>query len=252
MELSSIKYILSDLKALCEGNASKNSVDFFDSSFTYFNESIEVPCCSPNATLTAVTCGQGTSCIGQCSAIGASLCLSGNCTGDPEDCNLILDSAEARMRSSVATLSSDKLKHCYPACKVKHIPGCCFHASCYAIRPKLCSKMNYFSSNSFSVLSCSIIFFPQLTLARSRVASPMVRGVVKLKNSLFLMPHSWTMEPIPSLVRDLVRFNPDQYKFWFSTPVSVGLQSWLYGSEDSNHNLCEGALPTTSQALTND
>ena len=223
MELSSIKYSLSDLKALCEGNASKNSVDFFDSSFTYFNESIEVPCCSPNATSTDVTCGQGTSCIGQCSAIGASLCLSGNCTEDPEDCNLILDSAEARMRSSVATLSSDKLKHCYPACKVKHIPGCCFHASCYAIRPKLCSKMNYFSSNSFSVLSCSIIFFPQLTLARSRVASPMVRGVVKLKNSLFLMPHSWTMEPIPSLVGVLISFNPDHLKFLFSTPVSLGL-----------------------------
>ena len=159
MELSSIKYSLSDLKALCEGNASKNSVDFFDSSFTYFNESIEVPCCSPNATLTDVTCGQGTSCVGQCSAIGASLCLSGNCTEDPEDCNLILDSTDTRKRSSMATLSSDKLKHCYPACKVKHIPGCCFHASCYAIRPKLCSKMNYFSSNSFSVLSCCIIFF---------------------------------------------------------------------------------------------
>ena len=145
--------------ALFVGNASKNSVDFFDSSFTYFNESIEVPCCSPNATSTDVTCGQGTSCIGQCSAIGASLCLSGNCTEDPEDCNLILDSTDTRKRSSMATLSSDKLKHCYPACKVKHIPGCCFHASCYAIRPKLCSKMNYFSSNSFSVLSCSIIFF---------------------------------------------------------------------------------------------
>ena len=154
--------------ALFVGNASKNSVDFFDSSFTYFNESIEVPCCSPNATLTDVTCGQGTSCIGQCSAIGASLCLSGNCTEDPEDCNLILDSAEARMRSSVATLSSDRLKHCYPACKVKHIPGCCFHASCYAIRPKLCSKMNYFSSNSFSVLSCSIIFFHSQLLSKAR------------------------------------------------------------------------------------
>merc|ERR1712223_1801623 len=91
------------LVSAVESQTSTTYADFFDSSFTFFNESIQVRCCSPDLKLTNVTCGQGTSCIGQCSAIGASLCLSGNCTEDPQDCNLILDSAEARMRSSVAT-----------------------------------------------------------------------------------------------------------------------------------------------------
>ena len=65
---------------------STSDVDFFDSSFTFSNELIEVGCCTRDAILTSVTCGRGSSCTGQCSAIEASLCPSGNCTGDPEDC----------------------------------------------------------------------------------------------------------------------------------------------------------------------
>lgn len=58
-----------------ERQTSTTYADFFDSSFTFFNDSIQVGCCAPDLTLTKVTCGQGTSCVGQCSAIGASLCL---------------------------------------------------------------------------------------------------------------------------------------------------------------------------------
>ena len=63
------------------------NVDFFEYAFAFSNETIEVGCCSSDTTLTNVTCGRGTSCIGQCSAIDASLCLSGKCTGNIEDCN---------------------------------------------------------------------------------------------------------------------------------------------------------------------
>ena len=104
-------------------------------------------CCASDKRLTKVTCGRGTSCIGQCSAIEASLCPSGRCTGDPDDCNL--SNEEGRRREggdSDATIDSQELRKCYPACKVRHIPACCFHPDCHSLRPKLCNKMNYFSS----------------------------------------------------------------------------------------------------------
>ena len=80
--------------AISKGNTTKSDVDFFDSAFTFLNESIEVGCCARDTTLTNVTCGQGTSCIGQCSAIDASLCPSGNCTEDSADCQPNLESDE--------------------------------------------------------------------------------------------------------------------------------------------------------------
>jgi len=64
-------------------------VSFFDASFTFSKKQIEVGCCAKDNTLTNVTCGQGASCQGQCSAIEASLCPSGKCTGNPDDCGLL-------------------------------------------------------------------------------------------------------------------------------------------------------------------
>ena len=128
-------------------NTTTSDVDFFDSSFTFFNDSIEVSCCASDNSLTKVICGRGTSCIGQCSAIEASLCPSGRCTGDPDDCNLSTEEERRREGGkSDATIDSQELRKCYPACKVRHIPACCFHPDCHALRPKLCNKMNYFSS----------------------------------------------------------------------------------------------------------
>ena len=104
------------------GNTTTTEVDFFDSAFTFTNESIEVGCCSPNTTLTKVTCGQGTSCTGECSAIGASLCPSGTCTEDPEDCSpsLLLEQASREDSSgkerSVASRPPWQLKWCAPGC----------------------------------------------------------------------------------------------------------------------------------------
>ena len=109
-------------------------------------------CCAPDLTLTKVTCGQGTSCVGQCSAIGASLCLSEICTADPDDCNISLEPEKQKKRNAgtcKACQSSQKLRKCAPSCRVKRKPACCFHPVCYEKRPKYCSNTNYFSGISF-------------------------------------------------------------------------------------------------------
>ena len=130
-------------------NATTTDVDFFDSAFTFSNESIEVGCCARDSSLTNVTCGRGTSCIGQCSAIQASLCPSGNCTEDPEDCrpSLLLDEGgdHERRGFSVATRPSWEFRWCVPGCRVRYHSACCFHPTCRAQRGQLCSWMNYFT-----------------------------------------------------------------------------------------------------------
>ena len=135
-----------------ESQTSTTYADFFDSSFTFFNESIQVRCCSPGLTLTNVTCGQGTSCIGQCSAIGASLCLSEVCTADPDDCNISLEPEKRKKRRAgtcKACQSLQALRKCAPKCRVRKQPACCFHPVCYGKRPKYCSSTNYFSGIPF-------------------------------------------------------------------------------------------------------
>ena len=132
-----------------EGNITTLNVDFFDSAFTFSNESIQVSCCARDTTLTNVTCGQGTSCIGQCSAIEASLCPSGICTKDPEDCNpsIVLDEGEnhGRRVPSLAALPSWAFKWCLPRCRVRYHSACCFHPTCYKRRRQRCSYMKYFT-----------------------------------------------------------------------------------------------------------
>ena len=128
------------------------NVDFFDSAFTFSNESIQVSCCARDTTLTNVTCGQGTSCIGQCSAIDASLCPSGNCTDDPEDCkpNLELNEAEnlGERRKPISSRPSWEFKWCTPRCWVRYHKACCFHPICQKRKQGLCSWMNYFTGGN--------------------------------------------------------------------------------------------------------
>ena len=140
------------LVSAAESQTPTTYADFFDSSFTFFNESIQVRCCAPDLTLTNVTCGQGTSCIGRCSAIGASLCLSEVCTADPDDCNISLEPEKrkrGKARRCKACQSSQKLRKCAPSCRVKRKPACCFHPVCYEKRPKYCNNTNYFSGIPF-------------------------------------------------------------------------------------------------------
>ena len=137
-----------------KGNITTLNLDFFDSAFTFSNESIQVPCCARDTTLTNVTCGQGTSCIGQCSAIGASLCPSGNCTEDPADCRPNLESDEEEeedhgmRRKPISSRPSWQLKWCTPRCRVHYHKACCFHPICRSKKRQSCSWLNYFTGGN--------------------------------------------------------------------------------------------------------
>ena len=127
-----------------------SDIDFFEASFTYSNASIEVGCCSHiTQTLTNVTCGLGASCVGQCSALDASLCPSGNCTGNPEDCkpSLLLepkvDDHQIGIHRSSATQGSWGINWCSRRCPVSRSPQCCYHPRCYKKRKEQCCWMNY-------------------------------------------------------------------------------------------------------------
>ena len=132
-----------------KSNTTLFSTDFFDYAFTFSNRSTDVTCCLPDHSFKLATCGKGASCAGQCSALGASLCPSGNCTSDPKTCQFEFGqiSPEDRLReqSDATELSSD-LSYCLsttPKCQVRQDPSCCFHVECYNIRPKLCNWTNY-------------------------------------------------------------------------------------------------------------
>ena len=80
----------------------------------------------------------GTSCSGQCSALGASLCPSGACS----DCEIDLDTATR----SLATLTSNNLGHCafgWPraGCNVRDQPMCCYHPTCRQNKESCCRKV---------------------------------------------------------------------------------------------------------------
>ena len=160
------------------GNIATLNLDFFDSAFTFSNESIHVNCCARDTTLTNVTCGQGISCIGQCAAIEGSLCPSGNCTGDPKDCRPNLGFEEGgdpvkRKSYSVAALPSWAFKWCTPRCRVRYHSACCFHPTCRSQRRQLCSWMNYFTGGfiDFSWSLSRRQYFRQL-LSSTRQHSP--------------------------------------------------------------------------------
>ena len=152
------------------------NIDFFEYAFAFSNETIQVSCCAPDRTLTNVTCGRGMSCIGQCSAIHASLCLSGKCTENPEDCNLFLEQRKEkgnRKGWSGVTKPSWQKRWCHPKCNVGKHSECCFHQACYAKKQKKCDWKNffvlglYFYIYSQIMVKTSFVFRKLLSKARA-------------------------------------------------------------------------------------
>ena len=127
------------------GNTNSTAVNFFDNVFTFVNQSVIVNCCHPNNTIELATCGFGASCAGSCSDLGASLCPSGNCTGD---CEMPFEeeTTSRRPRWSAATLPSSAFKWCSARCNVWRNKGCCFLPTCRSrsrSRARYCRWMNY-------------------------------------------------------------------------------------------------------------
>ena len=142
------------LSTLCLtiGNTNASSVDFFDNVFTFLNEPVTVNCCHQNDTLELATCGLGASCAGSCSAVGASLCPSGNCTGD---CAMPFDLHETNettsSRRSYATKPASKFKWCSARCNVWKHKGCCYNPVCREkskSHKKACGWFNYLTGTS--------------------------------------------------------------------------------------------------------
>ena len=128
------------INLICQGMAAKSDVDFFDYAFSNSNESIEVPCCNRDLSLTNVTCGRGQSCVAQCSAIDALLCPSGVCTEDPDDCSLSFPTGteDEKNQRSDATSGASSLNFCPRYCPVKKHMKCCYHPVCQPKR-SLCA-----------------------------------------------------------------------------------------------------------------
>ena len=125
------------------------SVDFFDNAFTFSNHSSNITCCKDDNTSEEATCGQGVSCAGQCSALGASLCPSGDCTDFPGTCNLDFGGGkdERSGRSTDSHTGSD-LDWCTNAkhqCKVRKHKDCCYSKKClkWDGRLEACSWLNF-------------------------------------------------------------------------------------------------------------
>ena len=136
------------LSTLCLtiGNTNASSVDFFDNVFTFLNESVTVNCCHLNNTLELATCGLGASCAGTCSALGATLCPSGDCTGDCEIPFEQENEDDKERKLSTATKPSSAFKWCSSGCNVWRNKGCCYNPVCRkrsASHRRACRWFNY-------------------------------------------------------------------------------------------------------------
>ena len=125
-------------------------MDFFDNAFTFSNNVSKITCCHPNNTFEVATCGQGTSCAGQCSALGASLCPSGQCSDDPRTCEISFPKESSDDQpgggQSTATLSGTDLAWCTSdGCRVRVHKGCCYNPICltWKGRAEACDWLNY-------------------------------------------------------------------------------------------------------------
>ena len=123
------------------------SIDTYDDAMTNAEEIVTVYCCRRDNTPFSVTCGQGLSCAGKCSAQDATLCPTGDCSGT---CEITLDQEAPPPPTTSggvlppATKPSEAYRRCYPRCKVKGEENqhCCFHPECLKLRPRLCSWVN--------------------------------------------------------------------------------------------------------------
>ena len=108
------------------------------------------------------TCGQGASCAGQCSALGASLCPSGECTDDPRTCCLEFRRKNEDKGGSTATLSGSDLSWCTNTihqCRVRTYQDCCYNPNCleWKGRKKACSWLSYLTGNFFLLFPTSLV-----------------------------------------------------------------------------------------------
>ena len=128
------------------GNTNATSIEFFDNVFTFLNESVTVNCCHLNNTLELATCGLGASCAGTCSALGATLCPSGDCTGDCEIPFEQENEDDKERKLSTATKPSSAFKWCSSGCNVWRNKGCCYNPVCRkrsASHRRACRWFNY-------------------------------------------------------------------------------------------------------------
>ena len=150
--VSRIRTPESDYQPSCQnvttpGNTNSTSIEFFEDVFTVFNESVTVSCCHPNNTVRLATCGLGASCAGGCSALGAKLCPSGDCTGD---CGLPFEEEATRVeqrRWFGATEPSIAFGWCSPRCNVRRRKGCCYNPVCRRKRRKACQWFNFLAGD---------------------------------------------------------------------------------------------------------
>ena len=141
-------------------NTNTTSVDFFENVFTFLNESVTVNCCHPNNTLELATCGLGASCAGSCSALGATLCPSGDCTGD---CEVPFEEEETnpnetsrRSPAIYVNPPSWKFKWCSARCNVWKHKGCCYNPVCRrrsGSHKRACRWFNYLTGISIMMIS---------------------------------------------------------------------------------------------------
>ena len=142
-----------DVQISCTpGKTNASTIDFFENIFTFSNQSVKVNCCHLNKTIELATCGRGASCAGKCSALGASLCPSGNCSGD---CEIPFD--DISERSSMATGASSCFRWCSPRCDVWRHRGCCYNPVCNRKRAATCQWMNYLTGITISATRQSFL-----------------------------------------------------------------------------------------------
>ena len=167
---------LGDPPLICTvGENNSKSVNLFDNAFSFGQNMTNASCCSANSTRLQVTCGRGSSCEGKCSALGATLCPTGNCTDNLEDCTFTLtpeglatsfcsakgatlcdtgrcadnpencNSTFSRNGIADSLLPSWVFSWCSNKCRfVKKFPACCYNPVCLRKRRRQCKWLeNY-------------------------------------------------------------------------------------------------------------
>ena len=98
------KEISSKAKLLWSGEVDVNSTELYNLSLTFSNSSSQVCCCHQKETREIVSCGLGTSCVGQCSDRGASLCPSLESALEPRQIGLDAEMQKAASMASALVL----------------------------------------------------------------------------------------------------------------------------------------------------
>ena len=179
-------------------------MDFFDNAYTFANHSSNVTCCKQDNTFEMqlnATCGQGVSCAGQCSALGAMLCPSGDCTNYPKTCKHYFESAEDERsgRLSSATLADRDLAFCTSdGCRVRTNKKCCFNPNClkWKGRKEACVWLDYLTGIEWQTYETYeniwlLMATSQAKHAHTLESCPMAIGPVRCRRFRSKAPPSW-------------------------------------------------------------